>query len=103
MPGVNALVSAVIGIALGHVFYYVSIKRLGITVSTGVIQLQPFTVAALSFYWIGEKLSAGQWVSGSIAVVGAVLMLIAQQRVMKKFRSAKEIERALEEETDPHG
>ncbi|MFT5423634.1 MAG: drug/metabolite transporter (DMT)-like permease [Phycisphaerales bacterium] len=97
------LISAVIGIALGHVFYYVSIKRLGITVSTGVIQLQPFTVAGLSFVWFGERLSAGQWVSGSVAVVGAVLMLVAQQRVMKKFRTAKEVERAMEEETDPRG
>lgn len=97
------LISAIIGIALGHVFYYVSIKRLGITVSTGVIQLQPFTVAALSFYWIGEKLTGDQWVSGSIAVVGAVLMLVAQQRVMRKIRTAREVERALEEETDPRG
>ena len=97
------LLSAVIGIALGHVFYYVSIKRLGVTVSTGVIQLQPFTVAALSFYWIGERLSSDQWVSGTIAVVGAVLMLVAQQRVLRRLRGEREMIRALEEETDPRG
>lgn len=97
------LVSAIIGIALGHVFYYVSIKRLGITVSTGVIQLQPFTVAALSFYWIGERLTSDQWVSGTIAVAGAVLMLVAQQRVLRRLRSEREMIRVLEEETDPRG
>lgn len=42
------LLSALIGIALGHVFYYMSIARLGVAVSAGVLQLQPFLVAVAS-------------------------------------------------------
>ena len=97
------LLSAVIGIALGHVFYYISIKRLGVTVSTGVIQLQPFTVAALSYWYFREQLALDQWITGTVAVLGAVMMLLAQQRTLKRIRTQRDIERALEEETDPHG
>ncbi|MEM9167886.1 MAG: DMT family transporter, partial [Planctomycetota bacterium] len=75
------LLSSVIGIGLGHVLYYISIAKLGVAVSTGVIQLQPFTVAVLSYVWFGEVLKTSQWVTGSVAVGGAVLMLIVQHRV----------------------
>jgi len=97
------LLSAVIGIALGHVFYYISIKRLGVTVSTGVIQLQPFTVAALSYWYFSEQLSTDQWITGTVAVLGAVAMLVAQQRILRKLRTQRELVRAMEEETDPRG
>ncbi|MCC6660904.1 MAG: DMT family transporter [Phycisphaerales bacterium] len=73
------LLSAVIGIALGHVFYYYSIQRLGVAVSAGVIQLQPFLVAVASLSLFGERLSLQQWVSGCVAVVGAGVILWAQR------------------------
>lgn len=76
--------SAVIGIAAGHVLYYISIERLGVTVSSGVIQLQPFTVAALSFFWFGEKLTIVQWVFGVVAVAGAITMIVVQHRVKSR-------------------
>lgn len=72
------LVSAVIGIALGHVFYYISIARLGITATAGVVQLQPFCVAAASYFLFGERLSPAQWASGGVAVAGATAMLWVQ-------------------------
>ncbi|HYE03628.1 MAG TPA: DMT family transporter, partial [Phycisphaerales bacterium] len=65
------LVSAVIGISLGHVFYYISIARLGVAVTSGVIQLQPFLVASASYWLYGERLTRLQWASGSVAVAGA--------------------------------
>ena len=77
------LLSSVIGIGLGHVLYYFSIARLGVAVSTGVIQLQPFTVALLSLWWFGERLGALQWTTGGLAVLGAVIMLAVQHRVAK--------------------
>jgi drug/metabolite transporter (DMT)-like permease len=79
------LVSAVIGIALGHVFYYMSIARLGVAVTTGVLQVHPFTVAVASYFVFGEVLSAPQWVSGSIAVVGALMMLGVQRRLTRRL------------------
>lgn len=78
------LISAVIGIALGHVLYYMSIARLGVAVSAGVIQLQPFGVALGSYFLFSEVLTVGQWISGAIAVSGAVLMLVVQRMVTRK-------------------
>ncbi|MCA9298711.1 MAG: DMT family transporter [Phycisphaerales bacterium] len=74
--------SAIIGIALGHVLYYISIARLGVAVAAGVIQLQPFTVGIASLIVFGEHLSSRQWVFGGIAVGGAILILHAQRGEM---------------------
>jgi drug/metabolite transporter (DMT)-like permease len=84
------LLSAVVGIALGHVFYYIAIARLGVAVSSGVIQLQPFGVALGSYIMFREVLTAPQWASGSLAVAGAVLMLLAQHRVNRASRRTSE-------------
>jgi drug/metabolite transporter (DMT)-like permease len=81
------LASAVIGIALGHVFYYISIARLGVAVSSGVIQLQPFLVAIASFGVFGERLSPIQWAFGVVAVGGASAILISQHRLTKAQRT----------------
>ncbi len=75
------LISAVIGIALGHVLYYISIARLGVAVSAGVLQLHPFLVAIGSMLIFKEKLTPAQWVGGCIAVSGAMMMLSVQRRL----------------------
>ncbi len=80
------LFSALIGIAIGHVFYYVSIARLGVAVSAGVLQLQPFIVAMGSIPIFGERLSLGQWVGGVVAVSGALLMLGTQWYISRQRR-----------------
>ncbi len=74
------LLSAVIGIAIGHVFYYVSIKRLGVAASSGVLQVQPICVGAASYVLFGEVLTAAQWLAGAVAVAGAVTILVVQAR-----------------------
>lgn len=78
------LISSVIGIALGHVFYYMSIARLGVAVSSGVLQLHPFGVAVASYYVFDEYLTSVQWVSGAVAVFGAVLMLSVHGRMARR-------------------
>lgn len=77
------LISALIGIAIGHVFYYMSIARLGVAISAGVIQLQPFMVAVASMLLLPDVpgLTAAQWLSGVMAVCGAMLMLLTQWRL----------------------
>lgn len=82
------MLSALIGIALGHVFYYLSIANLGVAVSAGVIQLQPFGVAVGSYILFSEVLSTAQWVAGAAAVLGAVLMLETQRRISRADRAA---------------
>lgn len=78
--------SSIIGIALGHVFYYISIARLGVAVSSGVIQLQPFCVAVAQLYLFSKPLTNGQWVSGCLAVVGAIVLLWVQWWITTKSR-----------------
>ena len=78
------MMSALIGIALGHVFYYMSIARLGVAVSAGVLQLQPFLVAVASYLLFGEVLRFEQWLSGGVAVFGALLMLWIQVRLSQQ-------------------
>ncbi len=74
------LASGLVGIAVAHVFYYSSIARLGVAVSAGVILLQPFCTGAASYFIFGERLTALQWISGSAAMVGAVVMLSMPRR-----------------------
>lgn len=75
--------SAVIGIGIGHSLYYFSIGRLGLAVSSGVVQLQPVTVSLASAILFHEQLTGMQWVTGLTAICGAALMLVAQTRLQK--------------------
>jgi drug/metabolite transporter (DMT)-like permease len=75
------LLSSLVGIGLGHTFYYISIARMGVAVSAGVIQLQPIIVALASLGLFGERLNALQWGAGSLAVLGAGLILYVQHRL----------------------
>jgi drug/metabolite transporter (DMT)-like permease len=78
------LLSSVIGIALGHVLYYMSIAHLGVAVSAGVLQLHPFAVAIASFFLFREILTGWQWLGASVAVGGAVLMLTVQRQISRE-------------------
>lgn len=80
------LLSAVIGIALGHVFYYISIARLGVAISSGVVQLQPILVTAASYVLFGERMTGRQLAGGAVAIGGAVLMLSVQGRLGREQR-----------------
>ncbi len=75
--------SAFIGIAISHVTYYASLKRLGVSVSIGIIQLQPVLTAAGSMLLFNEALNLPQWTAGLIGVSGAVLMLWAGKKQAK--------------------
>ncbi|MFT3683347.1 MAG: DMT family transporter [Phycisphaerales bacterium] len=69
--------SAFIGIAISHVMYYAALRRLGVSIASGILQLQPIFTAAGSFLIFGERLTTLQWASGLVGVGGAVLMLAA--------------------------
>lgn len=80
--------SSLIGIGLGHTLYFYSIGRLGLAVSTGVVQLQPITVSISSLFVFGEKLTPIQWASGIVAITGAGIMLYTQHRMMSRASRA---------------
>lgn len=81
-------ISAFIGIAIGHVFYYISIAKLGVAITSGVLQLQPFLVSAASYFLYGERFTWWQWTGGMIAICGATLMLAAQGSGSRKLAMA---------------
>ena len=75
--------SSIIGVGLGHTFYFISIARLGLAVSAGVVQLQPIFVSIGSMYLFQEVLTSAQWAMGVVAIVGASIMLYTQHRLAK--------------------
>ncbi|MDX2117693.1 MAG: DMT family transporter [Planctomycetota bacterium] len=80
--------SSIIGIGLGHTFYFFSISRLGLAVSAGVVQLQPITVSIASVFLFHEHLTTTQWITGVVAICGAALMLLTQHFAAKKAHVA---------------
>lgn len=81
-------ISAFVGIAIGHVFYYVSIAKLGVAITSGVLQLQPFLVSVASYFLYGERFTWWQWTGGMVAICGATLMLAAQGSGSRKLAMA---------------
>lgn len=76
--------SAIIGIGLGHTLYYASISRLGLAVSSGVVQLQPITVSFIAMYAFGDRLTPLQWGVGLLAIFGAGLILYTQHSLSRR-------------------
>lgn len=81
------LASAFIGIAISHVMYYASLRRLGVSTSVGIIQLQPIVTALGSLAVFGERLNAPQWMSGIVGVLGAMIMLAAGAIIQKRAKA----------------
>ena len=73
------VISGVTGIALGHVLYYISIRRLGATTPSLVQLAQPFIVVVISYFIFSEKLSVPQLVFGVVLVAGSALAILAKK------------------------
>jgi len=85
------LLSAVIGIGLGHTMYFFSLARLGVAVSSGVVQLQPVLVSVASIRLFAEPFTIAQWWCGALAIAGAIVMLVVQHRALAKSGPAQPI------------
>jgi len=81
------LLSAIIGIAIAHVFYYVAVKRIGVAIASSFNLISAFLTAVFSWILFQEILTAVQWVAGLLLISGAMLLLWAQEKV-KKYREA---------------
>jgi len=75
------VISGVTAISLGHVLYYVAIKRIGATIPALVILSQPFIVLAISNIVFGESLNAIQLLFGVALLIGSALAIWAQQHL----------------------
>ena len=73
------IISGITGIALGHVFYYISLRRLGPTTPSLVQLAQPFIVVVISYFVFSEKLSVPQMVFGTVLVAGSALAILSKK------------------------
>lgn len=85
-PMVMLVLSAVVGIGIGHTLYFFSLKRLGVAVSAGVVQMQPILVSIASVPLFGERLTGAQMACGAVAIGGALGMLVVQERFARGLR-----------------
>lgn len=74
-----AIISGVTGIALGHVFYYISLRRLGPTTSSLAQLAQPFIVVVISYFVFSERFSTLQLVFGVVLVAGSALAILSKK------------------------
>ncbi len=82
------VMSAILGIALGHHFLYSAVTRLGAAVTSGAQTLAPFLTILLAATFLGESMSTIEWCGGVMMVVGAALLLIAQNQLVARSRAA---------------
>ena len=80
-PWAAVVISGITAIALGHVFFYAAMRRIGATIPMLVILAQPFVVFSLSSVIFHERLSGMQLLSGTALLIGAGLSIWAQQHL----------------------
>jgi len=75
------LVSTLFNLYLPHMGLYWVIQRMGVMVTQTALLGTAFFTAIFSWLIFSEQLTAGQWCSGVILVLGAGLTLFAQERL----------------------
>ena len=80
-PWIATVFSAIVAIALAHVFYYTAVKRIGATIPMLVILAQPFVVFSISSVVFHERLGTLQLLSGVVLLAGSGLSVWAQQHL----------------------
>ena len=72
------ILSALLGLTLGHVFYYRAIRTIGPIASEGAMLLIPFQTAILAHFLMHDRLSPAQWGAGVFLVLGCAALLRAR-------------------------
>lgn len=76
--------SAVLGIALGHIFLYSAVSRLGAAITSGAQTLIPFPTMLLAGWVLQERMTRLEWGAGLTMVVGTGVLLVAQQQTVRQ-------------------
>lgn len=81
-PWFCVIISGIFSIAVSHVFYYFSIKRIGAMIPSLVLLASPFTVFAASYVVFGEMMNTLQWLFGVVLLLGCALSIWNQDRIV---------------------
>ncbi len=81
--------SAVLGIALGHVFLYAAIARYGASIATAAQTATPFVTVLLAWFFTGEQMEMAQWPAG-VAMVAGTIALMRSKALLEKQTEASE-------------
>jgi drug/metabolite transporter (DMT)-like permease len=77
----NLLLSALIGIAFGHVLYFRGIHELGPVVASGITLVTPFVTCLAAAILLGERLNGIEWLGGILVVGGGGLLVLARAQI----------------------
>lgn len=75
------VVSALIGIAFGHVLLYQAIQYFGPVVASGVQLITPFVTYLAASICLGERMTLLEWTGGIILVISGALLVIARLQI----------------------
>ncbi len=75
------IASALLGIAIPHVLFFVAVRELGVSIASGVNLLASFITAALAWFVLGETMTLAELACGSGMVIGAGILLSAQRLI----------------------
>lgn len=59
---------------LGRMFRYLAMDKIGVNISSPIVQIHPFLAIALAIFFLKEHLSAAEFLAGFFAVLGSVLV-----------------------------
>ena len=79
-------ISAIAGIALGHVLFYRAIHTLGPIASEGSLLFIPFATAILAYGALGERMGSLQWIGGLILVASCLFLVVAKAQTHRAHR-----------------
>ncbi len=75
------VMTGLVGIAVANCFWFMGLKRIGVTVSYGIALLAPFATALISTVTLREPMTGLQWIGGTVVVAGVVVLLAARRDV----------------------
>eukprot|EP00941_MAST-03F_sp_MAST-3F-sp1_P003235 g3235.t1 len=80
------------GLWSGHTAYFMSFSYIPVSISTGIVQLQPLTVGIGAILFYGESFTVLQVVAGAVAIVGALTIVIFKAMKDLKAQKLKKLE-----------
>ena len=75
--------TALLGVLIAHVFFYVALLRLGASITSSFQMLSPFLTYLVASLYLGESMEGGPraWAAGIALVAGGLLLLWAQEKI----------------------